>query len=61
MTTNDLIYELENISEDKKSLPIVIIAPNGIECRPNIKMMFENDIIATKDAKVEKMVITWRD
>jgi hypothetical protein len=58
-TINDFIKELQAISEDKKELPLVIYAPNGTAVSPSIKMVFKDDILFSKDAKVEKMVITW--
>lgn len=60
-TINDFIKKLQQISEDKRKLPLVIDCPNGMEVFPSIKMRFKDDIMFTPDAKVEKMVITWRD
>lgn len=58
---NDFIKDLQSISEDKRNLPLVISCPNGLEVYPSIKMRFKDDIMLSKDAVVEKMVITWRD
>lgn len=59
-TIDDFIKELQAISEDKRKLPLVIFAPNGLAVTPSVKMLFKDDVLFTKDAKVEKMVITWQ-
>jgi len=58
ITINKFIERLQQISEDKRELPLVVICPNGLEVDPNIKMMFGRSIFGDK---VEKMVITWQD
>jgi len=58
---DDFIKKLQAISPEKRKLPLVILCPNGLEVFPNIKMQFKDNIVFDKDAKVEKMVITWRD
>ena len=57
---NDFIKELQSISEDKRKLPLVIMCPNGMEVFPSIKMRFKDGVLFSKDAEVEKMVITWQ-
>lgn len=42
MNVNEFIKELQNLSEEKRELPILMQAPNGIEFTPKIKMKFEN-------------------
>ena len=59
-TIDSFIRILQRISEDKRKLPLVIDCPNGLEVYPSIKMRFKEGTMLTKDAKVEKMVITWR-
>jgi len=59
-TINDFIKDLQRISEDKRKLPLVIDCPNGLEIYPSIKMRFKEGTMLTKEAKVEKMVITWQ-
>ncbi len=60
-TINDFIKELQRISPDKRKLPLIIDCPNGLEVYPSIRMRFKDGIMLSKDAKVEKMVITWQD
>ena len=55
-TINDFILELMQISEDKRNLPLVIFAPNGVDFSPKIKMVKKDgDILGD----VEKMTITY--
>jgi hypothetical protein len=50
VTVNDFIKQLQNISPDKKTLPIVIAAPNGQCVTPQIKMYLSNlDTFKTSD------------
>lgn len=58
-TINDLIKELEKISEDKRELPLVIDCPNGLEVYPQIKMRWD-DPLKMFETKPSKMVITWQ-
>lgn len=58
---DDFIKKLQAISPEKRKLPLVIHCPNGLEVFPSIKMQFKDNIVFDKDAKVEKMVITWQD
>ena len=37
-TVNEFIVELSALSDNKKELPIVIVAPNGLEFEPKAKM-----------------------
>jgi len=59
-TINDFIKDLQRISEDKRKLPLVIDCPNGLEVYPSIKMRFKEGTMFTKEAEVEKMVITYQ-
>jgi hypothetical protein len=56
MTTNDFIKQLQNISEDKRELPLVITAPNGLEFEPKIKMGTDTGMIF---GNVIKMYLTY--
>jgi hypothetical protein len=57
-TIDDFIKQLQMISEDKRKLPLVIDAPNGLETVPRIKMRW-NDPLQVLQGKPDKMVITW--
>lgn len=57
-TINDLIKELQRISEDKRKLPLVIYCPNGLAIYPKIKMQW-NDPTEMLKKGPDKMVITW--
>lgn len=57
MTINNFIKELQKISPDKRELPLVIVAPNGLEVYPSIKMKMKDPMIIVSG--VEKMVITY--
>ena len=57
-TINDLIKELQLISEDKRNLPLVIDCPNGLEVFPKIKMRWDNPMEMLQK-NPDKMVITW--
>jgi hypothetical protein len=59
-TINDFIKELQQISEEKRELPLIIAAPNGQEVSPNIKMVWDNPMDFGK-TKPNKMLISWRD
>lgn len=60
-TINDFIQELQQVSEDKRKLPLIINCPNGLEVEPTIKMKFENHGSPMLGDKLESMVISWRD
>lgn len=60
-TVNDLIRELQSISEEKRKLPVVIVCPNGLSVYPNIKMRIKDGTWMTPQQEVEAMVITWQD
>jgi hypothetical protein len=60
-TINDFIQELQQVSEDKRKLPLIIQCPNGLEVEPTIKMKFENYGSPILGDKLEAMVISWRD
>jgi hypothetical protein len=56
-TINDFIKELQAISPEKRELPLVIEAPNGLMFYPSIKMMWNNPLeIFNKTC--DKMIIT---
>lgn len=59
-TIDSFIKQLQSISEDKRKLPLVVNAPNGIQFSPSIKMQFDGDGSPLLGDKLEKMVITWR-
>ena len=59
-TIDDFIKELQQISEDKRKLPLVVLAPNGEFTSPNIKMAWDNYLDAMEKGP-DKMIITWRD
>ncbi len=59
MTIDEFIIELQSISEDKRKLPLVITAPNGLLFEPSIKMMFKNNIPSWMGGTLEKMLISW--
>jgi hypothetical protein len=59
-TIDDFIVELQSISEKKRNLPLVIECPNGMLVDPQIKMIFKEGTMFTKNAAVEKMAIAWR-
>lgn len=42
---DDFIKDLQTISADKRKLPLVMFAPNGTICKPQIKMVFDNGMI----------------
>ena len=57
-TIDDFIKELQRISEDKRQLPLVILAPNGELLSPSIKMMWDNQMDFFKK-EPDKMIISW--
>lgn len=59
MTIDDFIKELQQVSEEKRKLPLVIGCQNGLLVEPKKKMIFKSGTQFTKDPKVEKMVIAW--
>ena len=59
-TINEFIKELQQISEEKRELPLIIAAPNGQEVAPNIKMVWDNPMDFGK-TNPNKMMISWRD
>ena len=58
MTVDDLILRLQMISENKRKLPIVIDAPNGLELTPYPKMRWDNPNEMFSKAP-DKIVLTW--
>lgn len=60
-TVEKFIERLNQISPKKKKLPLVIYAPNGLECSPNIKIIPKEGTFMTEEFEVEKMVITWEE
>lgn len=60
-TIDDFIKELQSISEDKRKLPLVIYAQNGLGVYPKIKMGTKDDKPLIAGGELNRMVITWRD
>jgi hypothetical protein len=59
---DDFIKELQSISPDKRKLPLITYAPNGMEVYPSIKMKFTMGMpFNVSGNKVEAMVIIWQD
>ena len=58
---NDFIAQLQDISEEKRKLPILIVCPNGMSVSPSIKMRIKEGTWMTPEQEVEAMVITWQD
>ena len=56
-----MFYNVLQISEDKRELPVKIQCPNGLGATPSIKMKFENYGSPILGDKLEAMHITWRD
>lgn len=56
-TLNDLIKELQEIKPSLRKLPIVIVAPNGIEFDPKIKIQTRKGQILFDEP--DKLIITW--
>jgi hypothetical protein len=57
MTLNDFINNMQKLHPELKALPVVIIAPNGLELTPKIKQMFKQNENRLCGDKPEKMVI----
>ena len=60
MTIDKFIKQLQGISKDKRKLPLIIQAPNGLEVEPKVKMKFENYGSPLAGDKLEAMIITWQ-
>jgi hypothetical protein len=58
-TIDDLIKELQSISEEKRKLPLVIDCPNGLEVYPSVKLRWD-DPLSMFEKGPDKMVITWQ-
>ena len=43
-TINDFIKNLQQISPEKRELPLVIDCPNGLETNPSIKMRWNDPL-----------------
>lgn len=56
-TINDLIEELQSLEPSLKKLPVVVIAPNGMEFEPVAKIHLDKN--QTIFDKHKKMVITF--
>lgn len=56
-TVQDLINELNNISEDKKKLPVNIVCLNGLWVYPKIKMVFNTDYDSSSGVK--EILLIW--
>jgi len=59
-TVNDLIQELQLLSEEKRKLPIVVEASNKQFLSPTIKL-FWDDAMDTFEKSPDKVVISWND
>lgn len=57
-TINDFIRELQQISPNKRNLPLVIACPNGMTIYPKIKMLWDNQLDMLSKSP-DKMIITW--
>ena len=57
-TIDDFIKELQQISPDKKQLPLVIQCPNGELTYPKVKMMWDDQMEIFQKGP-DKMSITW--
>lgn len=55
-TINDFIEELKSISSEKRKLPLIIYAPNGLEVYPKIKSVLKEGF--PFPPVVEKMAIS---
>lgn len=60
-TVNDLIKELQQLSPEKRKLPISIVLPNNMLIEPTIKIGYSKDIPSCfdKESVVDKIVLTW--
>ena len=56
-TINDFIEELQSLKPSLRELPLVIIAPNGMEFEPEVKRLGEKGQTIFDTAT--KMVITY--
>ena len=56
-TVNQFIEELQQISEDKKKLPMVIERPDGELTSPSLKMVWNTPIIVEQIP--DKILISW--
>jgi len=59
-TTNSFIRELQQISEEKRKLPLIVKTPNGMSVYPNVKMVL-GGLNPSELSLVDTMAITWRD
>jgi hypothetical protein len=59
-TVEDLIQELQLLSEEKRKLPIVIEASNKQLLSPTIKLYWDN-FLETFEKLPDKVVISWND
>lgn len=59
MTIDKFIKRLQEISEDKRKLPLVIDCPNGLQVEPKIKMRWDYPMDMSQK-QPDKMVITWQ-
>jgi hypothetical protein len=56
-TVNQFIEELQQISEDKRKLPMVIERPDGELTSPSLKMVWNTPIIVERIP--DKILISW--
>jgi hypothetical protein len=59
-TVDDLIKELQMLSEEKRKLPIVIEAPNKQLLSPTIKL-FWDDAMDTFEKSLDKIIISYAE
>ena len=59
-TLRKFTRECANIKDELQDIPIIIVAPNGLEFTPKIKFIKKNEgsLDLTKE-NVEKVIITW--
>ena len=60
MNIDEFIKELQQVSEEKRKLPLTIACPNGLMVEPKIKMKFKDGTMLTNKAEVEEMVVSWQ-
>jgi hypothetical protein len=59
-TVDDLIQELQLLSEEKRKLPIVVEASNKQFLSPTIKLFWDNPM-DTFEKSPDKVVISWNN
>lgn len=59
-TIDSFIEELQNISKEKRKLPLKVKCPNGLLVSPKVKMLFSGTANMFSD-QPNNMIITWDD